>query len=93
MHQYLDTPISGHLYLLNGRSSGLCFIPKDSSLYDRLATGKRAAVDGACENGAAKYAPFEKINIWTNESTTDGCSCMFLIQRSLQTSDTNLSYY
>ena len=24
-HQYPDAPISGHLYLLNGRSSGLCF--------------------------------------------------------------------
>ena len=44
------------------------FTPKDSSLYDRLATGKRAAVGGACENGAAKYTPSEEINIRTNES-------------------------
>ena len=59
-HQYPDTLIFGHLYLLNGRSSDLCFIPKDSSLYNGLATGKRAAVGGACENGGTKYAPSEK---------------------------------
>ena len=68
------------------------FTPNDSSLYDGLATGKRAAVGGACENGGAKYAPSEKINIRTNESN-DGRPLLFLVQRSLQTSNTNLSYY
>ena len=60
MHQYPDAPIFGHLYLLSGRSSGLRFYTKISSLYDGLATGKRAAVGEACENGGAKYALSEK---------------------------------
>ena len=76
-HQYPDAPISGHLYLLNGRALVFVFIPKDSSLYDGLATGKRAAVGGACANGGAKYAPSEKINIQTMTAALVSYTKMF----------------